>query len=214
MAKKQNPSQLYSIKELERQTGLPRRTIHYYVKEGMIPPPEGQGRNARYGEEHRLRLLLIRDMKDSTHLRLEGIREIIEPMSEDDLRREVTRLREERGDETAEDRLESDWERMAEGSPLPPDANLAYSMRIGSRATRSRSPFASLKDRAQMAHDALRRRTDDPSPAAAFEEADSWNRVRVSNDVEIHYRAPAEEDDDGLLDKILQLVMYARQLFR
>lgn len=75
----------YTISELELETGLSRRTIHYYTKERLIPPPLGTGGGARYGEEHRLRLLLIQAMQKS-HLKLSGIREALDAMSLDEMR--------------------------------------------------------------------------------------------------------------------------------
>ena len=71
---------VYTITELEDLTGLNRRTIHYYTQQGVIPPPEGKGGAARYGEEHLLRLKLIKPLQES-HLRLAGIREALEEMS-------------------------------------------------------------------------------------------------------------------------------------
>ena len=65
------------IQDLEAYTGLPRRTIHFYVKEGLIPPPEGAGRGAYYGWHHVHALKLINALKAETHLRLEGIRGIL-----------------------------------------------------------------------------------------------------------------------------------------
>ena len=232
MAKKSKPSKLYSITEVERLTGLPRRTIHYYVKEGMIPPPEGRGRNARYNEEHRLRLALIQEMKASTHLRLEGIREIIDTMNENELRYEVERLRRERGDETSEDRLESTWEVMSAGPPEDPAGldgrNLLLSHdepdgepddervdplvaehRLAMETPslrRSRNLFSSLRDRANlMRHDSTDESTADEDSITA----DAWNRVRVDDDVEIHYRSTG---DDEFIDKIKKLVALARKL--
>jgi len=70
----------YSITELEKQTGLTRRTIHYYTKEKLIPPPDGTGGGAKYGEEHLLRLQLIKEMQKS-HLKLSGIREALDAMN-------------------------------------------------------------------------------------------------------------------------------------
>ena len=70
----------YSITELEKQTGLTRRTIHYYTKEKLIPPPDGIGGGAKYGEEHLLRLQLIKEMQKS-HLKLSGIREALDAMN-------------------------------------------------------------------------------------------------------------------------------------
>ena len=70
----------YSITELEKHTGLTRRTIHYYTKEKLIPPPDGTGGGAKYGEEHLLRLQLIKEMQKS-HLKLSGIREALDAMN-------------------------------------------------------------------------------------------------------------------------------------
>jgi DNA-binding transcriptional MerR regulator len=75
----------YTITELEDLTGLNRRTIHYYTQQGVIPPPEGKGGAARYGEEHLLRLKLIKPLQES-HLRLAGIREALEEMSLKEMR--------------------------------------------------------------------------------------------------------------------------------
>jgi len=76
---------VYTITELEDLTGLNRRTIHYYTQQGVIPPPEGKGGAARYGEEHLLRLKLIKPLQES-HLRLAGIREALEEMSLKEMR--------------------------------------------------------------------------------------------------------------------------------
>jgi DNA-binding transcriptional MerR regulator len=50
---------LYSIGDLEEKTGVTRRTIHFYVQQGVLSSPEGAGPRAAYREEHRLRLLAI-----------------------------------------------------------------------------------------------------------------------------------------------------------
>jgi DNA-binding transcriptional MerR regulator len=224
MAETRDPSQLYSIKELERLTGLPRRTIHYYVKEGMIPPPDGTGRNARYGEEHRLRLILIREMRDSTYLRLEGIREIIETMTEDDLHHWIERLEE--GDDMGAQLLQGTRPELYAASPEDADAShgpleagpppetdevAAEKPALMHQMGRSRKPFASLKTRTWMARGALRSRAGDASPETGVGETDAWNRVRVSDDVEIHFRSSG---DDNLLEKIRRVVAYARKILR
>jgi len=41
------------MRDLERRSGLPRSTIHYYVREGLLPPPERPSPNsAIYSERH------------------------------------------------------------------------------------------------------------------------------------------------------------------
>ena len=58
----------FSIQELCDQTGLPRRTIHFYIQQEILPPPIGSGLGARYQAEHLLRLKLI------PHFRQQGLK--------------------------------------------------------------------------------------------------------------------------------------------
>lgn len=53
----------YSIRELVEATGIPRRTIRYYVQRGLIPAPEGAGRGHFYTEEHRVGLQRVRALQ-------------------------------------------------------------------------------------------------------------------------------------------------------
>ena len=68
----------YSIDELTEATGLKPRTIYYYVQEKIIPGPTGAGSSARYGEEHRIKLLLIKKLQDEQRMNLRVIRNILE----------------------------------------------------------------------------------------------------------------------------------------
>ncbi len=69
MMKKQG----YSIQEICEQTGIPRRTIHFYTQQGILPPPESSGIAARYSEEHLIRLKAIPRLRNQG-LRLDDIR--------------------------------------------------------------------------------------------------------------------------------------------
>ena len=76
----------YSIQELSDLSGLPRRTIHFYTQQGILPPPKSAGVGAHDGEEHRLRLLLVPHLRRQG-LRLDDIRKKFEGHSMDDLQR-------------------------------------------------------------------------------------------------------------------------------
>lgn len=54
----------YTIHELEELTGVNRRTISYYIAEGLLPRVGRRGRHARYGREFLDRLRLIQRIKD------------------------------------------------------------------------------------------------------------------------------------------------------
>jgi DNA-binding transcriptional MerR regulator len=75
----------YTVSDLEALTGINRRTIHFYVKEGVLPAPQGAGGGARYGEEHLLRLQLTRELQRS-HLKLSGIKEAMDRLSLEQMR--------------------------------------------------------------------------------------------------------------------------------
>ena len=70
----------YTINDLEEKTGIKPRTIHFYIKEKLIPPADRTGGTASYSEEHIVKLSLIKEMK-KTHLKLSGIRSALDGMS-------------------------------------------------------------------------------------------------------------------------------------
>lgn len=75
----------YTISELEVKTGLSRRTIRFYVSEGLVPPPQGAGVAASYTEEHLLRLKVIVKLKKA-HFTLPGIKDFLVNSSTDKLK--------------------------------------------------------------------------------------------------------------------------------
>jgi DNA-binding transcriptional MerR regulator len=54
----------YGIKDLARLGGVSRRTVRYYVQEGLLPAPEGAGRGAHYGPRHLDQLLAVKAMQE------------------------------------------------------------------------------------------------------------------------------------------------------
>jgi DNA-binding transcriptional MerR regulator len=62
----------YTIEDLCELTGFSRRTIRYYVQEGLIGPPAGRGRGGFYFDSHLEKLLKIKSLQDKG-LRLSAI---------------------------------------------------------------------------------------------------------------------------------------------
>ena len=62
----------YTIEDLCELTGFSRRTIRYYVQEGLIDPPAGRGRGGFYFDSHLEKLLKIKSLQDRG-LRLSAI---------------------------------------------------------------------------------------------------------------------------------------------
>ncbi|MBI5506067.1 MAG: MerR family transcriptional regulator [Deltaproteobacteria bacterium] len=67
------------MRDLVRETGLPRQTIHFYLSAGLLPRPTKTGRNtALYNQEHVRRARLIKDIQEKHFLPLRAIRALLE----------------------------------------------------------------------------------------------------------------------------------------
>ena len=53
----------YAIQDLADLAEVSRRTVRYYVQEGLIPPPLGVGRGPHYGQAHLDRLLQVKELQ-------------------------------------------------------------------------------------------------------------------------------------------------------
>lgn len=78
----------YDIQKLVQESGVPRRTIYFYVQQGILPPPEGAGLASSYGREHLLRLKMIPILR-AQGLRLDDIRHKLGAMSADEMAQAV-----------------------------------------------------------------------------------------------------------------------------
>ena len=75
----------YRIKELAESLGVTRRTIHYYLGRGLLPPSEGSGLGTTYTDEHYYRILLIKKWQKA-FFPLEEIRRRIQPLTLEDVK--------------------------------------------------------------------------------------------------------------------------------
>jgi len=78
----------YRIGELAEKAGVTRRTIHYYLSRGLIPPSEGAGLGTTYSDEHLYRIVLIRKMQD-TFLPLDEIKKRITHLTLEEVKNEI-----------------------------------------------------------------------------------------------------------------------------
>jgi len=55
----------YSLDELADFAGITRRTVRFYIHEGLLPAPLGVGRGSHYDRAHLDRLLQVRALQES-----------------------------------------------------------------------------------------------------------------------------------------------------
>lgn len=51
---------VFDLDELATLTGIPLRTIRFYIQEGLVPRPSGKGRGSHYDRSHLEALLAVR----------------------------------------------------------------------------------------------------------------------------------------------------------
>ncbi len=73
---------MMKIAELVKITGVPRTTIHYYIREGLLPTPQSAGKTvAYYNQEHVERLLKIKKMREVDLLPISEIKNLLAPIN-------------------------------------------------------------------------------------------------------------------------------------
>jgi DNA-binding transcriptional MerR regulator len=66
------------IRELVRHTGVSKETVHYYIREGLLPKPRKQGRNvAEYDDSYVERIHFIKELQDRHFFPLAVIKNIL-----------------------------------------------------------------------------------------------------------------------------------------
>ncbi len=206
------PARTYSVNELADEAGVTRRTVHYYVAQGLLPPAGTEGPGTRYGEGHLDRLRLIRELQRE-HLPLSEIRSRLERLNDEqvrDLLNAGESLPEPRG--TAFDYIQS---------VLAGTNRRALSVAMPARAPAARqAPAAAATPPAPpagappppfpapvAAAPALPSAASPPEPSNAARS--QWERISLGPDVELHVRRPQSRLQNRAVDRLVAL---ARQL--
>ena len=197
----------FTAEELERETGFDRRTIAYYVQEGLIPRVGRRGPRTRYPKLVMDRLLFIRRVREAEEageigpVSLSEMRRLFDGVSPGLIERvaegsfpvqaAVADTAEPRYRSRASRRVTMDRAWAAMDSSAAPDF-------VGSR-TRMDAPLsesdetewreASLRETLSELQ-ALARRGQDLEPGSV----DHWSRVEISPEITLSVRGIAEED--------------------
>jgi len=178
-----------TITELETRTGIDRRTVHYYVQEGLLPPPNGTGGGAMYGAEHRVKLLLIKKLQREGHIKLKGIRQILERIKFSPVRNAAVK-----GASIGDDDLDSIFDRLAVNAGSSSSvmenrvdmliAEKTQSKRKSGNAAKEDALNYSLLQNLQTVRKAAKR-----TPSGA----ETWQKVMVVDGLELLVRSDIED---------------------
>lgn len=178
-----------SLAELARQADVTPRTVRYYIVQGLLPGPVGQGGGARYREGHLHRIRLIRRLQQ-THLPLADIRARVGSLNDDQVANLIAEPEE----------------------PSPPaqgERALAYIRNLLTQSSSVRE--ASAQFMASAAPAPAPAPLPQPSSKPSTTERSTWERIVLAPDIEIHVRRPLDRQSNKDLEQLLAL---ARELFK
>jgi DNA-binding transcriptional MerR regulator len=175
----------FDIKELCTRARVTPRTVHFYVQQGLLPPPGSVGPGARYGEGHVARLRLIR-LLQKQHLPLAEIAKRTKGLTDG----QVDAL------------LAETKARRAE----PRGSALDYIRGVLQDPNDRRTTFSASQP--LTTHRVLSRMESDASaPAASGAPARSqWERFSFADGIELHVRRPLSRLDQRRLEKLMSAV--------
>ena len=209
------PGRSRSIEELAQQVGVSPRTVRFYIGEGLLSGPGSRGKAATYGDEHLLRLRLIRRLTER-HVPLSDVRDLLGRLSNDEARALLAE----------EDQHATELERAAR-SPSPQQ----YVAKLLGQARAAQQGVAQQGAAQQAASPAL-----PPAPSSAQErplrlaayagaspqspmqvresggqagapesEPATWQRYELAPALELHVSAGAMERYRDLIARLLRL---------
>lgn len=183
----------FDIKELCARARVTPRTVHFYVQQGLLPPPGSVGPGARYGEGHVSRLRLIR-LLQKQHLPLAEIARRTKGLTDAQVDALVAETKARRAEpkgsaldyirgvlEEPADPADPRWKFAAPGEPLRPQRSFS-----------------------RLASDAL------ASAPSAAPERSQWERFSLADGIELHVRRPLARTDQRRLEKLMSA---ARTIF-
>lgn len=197
-----------TLEDLSTLSGLPIRTLRYYMQEGILQGPDSRGKYARYSPEHLDRIELIQRLKN-LRLPLQEIGQIIENMTPD----EITKVRQ------YQDILRTkikrpDFPRTSElrfgekkSSALEYIHNLESSWNDVKAITSAQAskplsvPTPVTKSNYALMHESA------PQPVTTKEE---WTRYIIKDGIELNIRRHKGTDEES---RIADLIEYAKKLF-
>jgi DNA-binding transcriptional MerR regulator len=221
------PDDDWSVRDLAEQAGTTVRTVHYYIAEGLIPPPQGTTRNASYSVAHLARLRLIAALRDEG-LALASIRQRLAPLSDEQALEVAAELDEHlsRAGETPlttlgliEAALSTRINAEIEVSDaVPPMRFASMSLEEAPESFDRQSASNQSRESAREYLDRVQRRPSPPRPASPVplprpqlparkpqetDRPETWHHFRIEDGIELRVREDRYRESKGRLRAVI-----------
>jgi DNA-binding transcriptional MerR regulator len=187
------------------------RTIRYYTAEGLLPPPQAQGRNAIYSDDHFRRLCLIQRLKNA-FLPLWEIKAQVCSLTSEEVEMLLSR----------KPVLSGESESTTADTPAAPESTakqgqLNYLTQIIAATEPPVAAIVAPPPRRILLVSPVFQASPDSAVLPSSASSDSpqtsrevWERIVLAEGVELHVQTPATAEERELLE---QRIASARALF-
>jgi DNA-binding transcriptional MerR regulator len=195
----------YSLAELVALSGIPSRTIRYYIAEGLIPSPGRDGPGTRYPATTLAKLRVVAKLRVANQP-LATIRQRLEKLNDAELMEMAATPSLPSPADSALDYIRSvlgvDESQRGYPAPVPPrsPAPAAPSM-----AFRTLSHAADPMPQPTPAPTP----TEPSTPSSTISERSQWERIALVPGIELHVRRPQSRRENRMVER---LIAFARQL--
>lgn len=173
----------YDLTELSNRAGVSPRTVRYYIQLGLLPSP-GSGPGVRYGRGHLDRLRLIR-LLQSQHLPLHEISARLASLDDDQVSAAV------------------DDATQAQSQSRKTNTAAEYIRAVFARQSTSLSVLPPGTARVPSG------KSSEPGPATSYVRRENWERIQLTDDVELNVRRPLSREMNRRIERLLAV---ARQI--
>ncbi len=169
---------LLDLKQLCDIAGVTSRTVYFYIQQGLLPHAGTHGPGAKYERRHLARLQLVK-LLQREHLPLAEIRERLDALSDEQVVQAVA---------------EASSAPMIASAPSADSALASIRQLLSKDATSQRSQL-----------ELPRTRRPDPGSVgpAVGSERSQWDRVALTQDVELHIRRPLTRERNRQVERLL-----------
>jgi DNA-binding transcriptional MerR regulator len=196
-----------TLEDIAKKSGLPLRTLRFYIQEGLLQGPDTHGKFSRYSQQHLDRLELIQRLKN-LRLPIKEIRNLLNAMTAD----EISKIREYQ--DILNPNLNLDTSERTEAtisdagsSALEYIRNLENDQKNLQTVTgyHAKTPPVS-----KQPVNFPKSKTVYKNQTYATNDQEIWRRIVIDEGVELNIREPEGSDEEL---KVKKLIEFTRMLF-
>jgi DNA-binding transcriptional MerR regulator len=197
-----------TLEDLAQHSGLPLRTLRFYIQEGILQGPDTHGKFSKYSQQHLDRLELIQRLKN-LRLPLQEIRHLLNNMTEE----ESSKLRQFQ-DVISQDIFKINT--IQSKKPAISDQG-SSALEYIHDLERGRKNIQSVYDDSFNVSPLVNHSRSVPSTKAMIrgqdqpmDDQETWRRIVLERGIELNIREPGNIDEE---QKVKKLIAFARKLF-